>query len=64
MGKQKTKKAVAKRMKLTKNGRVLRRKMGSGHLLSAKSAKRRRNLRRSTTVVGKFEKNMRRLLCG
>ncbi len=62
MPKQKTKKAVAKRMKVTKTGKVLRRHMATGHLLSAKSSKRRRNLRRSTTVLGKFAQNMRALL--
>ena len=62
MPKQKTKKAVAKRMKVTKTGKVLRRHEATGHLLSAKSAKRRRNLRRSTTVLGKFAQNMRSLL--
>ncbi|MCH2112684.1 MAG: 50S ribosomal protein L35 [Planctomycetes bacterium] len=49
-------------MKVTKNGKVLRRHMATGHLLSPKSAKRRRALRRSTTVIGKFAANMRALL--
>jgi len=49
-------------MKVTKTGKVLRRHEATGHLLSAKSAKRRRNLRRSTTVLGKFAQNMRSLL--
>ncbi len=62
MPKQKTKKAVAKRMKVTKNGKVLRHHMGTGHLLAPKSPARRRALRRSTTVVGAFAANMRRLL--
>jgi large subunit ribosomal protein L35 len=60
--KQKTKKAVAKRMKVTKTGKVLRHHMGTGHILSPKSAKRRRGLRQATTVAGKFAANMRALL--
>ena len=62
MPKQKTKKAISKRMKVTKNGKVLRRHMGTGHLLSPKSAKRRRKLKRSTVVMGKMAANMRRLI--
>lgn len=62
MPKQKTKKAVSKRMRVTKNGKVLRRHMGTGHLLSAKSAKRRRKLKRVTTVKGANVATMRRLL--
>ena len=62
MPKQKTKKAISKRMRATKNGKVLRRHQGTGHLLSAKSAKRRRKLRRSTVVKGRFAANMRSLL--
>lgn len=62
MPKQKTKKAVSKRMKLTKSGKVLRRHMGARHLLSAKSSKRRRQLRRSTVAEGQIAKNMAALL--
>ncbi len=62
MPKQKTKKAVSKRMKVTKTGKVLRHHMATGHLLSPKTAARRRKLRRSTVVVGKFAKNMRELI--
>ena len=40
----KTRKAVAKRFKVTATGRVKRRSAGMRHLLSAKSSKRRRKL--------------------
>lgn len=40
----KTRKAVAKRFKVTGTGKILRAKSGRRHLLSSKSAKRRRNL--------------------
>lgn len=45
----KTKKAVAKRFKITAKGKVLRSHAGRRHLLSGKSPKRRRHL--GTAVV-------------
>jgi len=60
--KQKTKKAVAKRMKRTKNGKLLRHHMGTSHLLSSKSPKRRRKLKRSQVVRGKIAVNLASLL--
>jgi large subunit ribosomal protein L35 len=46
----KTKKAVAKRFKITARGKVLRSKAGRRHLLQTKNAKRRRGLRRGGLV--------------
>jgi large subunit ribosomal protein L35 len=46
----KTKKAVAKRFKITARGKVLRSKAGRRHLLQTKSPKRRRGLRRGGLV--------------
>jgi large subunit ribosomal protein L35 len=40
----KTRKAVAKRFKITGTGKVMRSRAGRRHLLSSKNAKRRRNL--------------------
>jgi large subunit ribosomal protein L35 len=40
----KTRKAVAKRFKITASGKVLRSRAGKRHLLSTKSPKRRRSL--------------------
>jgi len=40
----KTRKAVAKRFKVTATGKVLRSRAGKRHLLATKNAKRRRNL--------------------
>jgi large subunit ribosomal protein L35 len=40
----KTRKAVAKRFKITANGKVMRSRAGRRHLLSGKSPKRRRSL--------------------
>ena len=46
----KTKKAVAKRFKLTARGKVLRSKAGRRHLLQSKNAKRRRGLGKAAVV--------------
>ena len=46
----KTRKAVAKRFKVTATGKVLRFKAGRRHLLQTKSAKRRRALGKAVNV--------------
>ena len=46
----KTKKAVAKRFKITATGKVLRASAGKRHLNQSMSPKRRRNLRGTTTL--------------
>jgi large subunit ribosomal protein L35 len=46
----KTKKSVAKRFKITAGGKILRSSAGKRHLAQTKNAKRRRNLRGTTTV--------------
>jgi len=46
----KTKKSAAKRFKITATGKVLRSSAGRRHLCQTKNAKRRRNLRGTTTV--------------
>jgi large subunit ribosomal protein L35 len=46
----KTRKAVAKRFKITATGKVLRRRAGRRHLLQGKHPKRRRSLRKATLV--------------
>ena len=64
MTKQKTKKAVVKRMKLTKTGKVKRSHAFTSHLLVRRTSKRKRHLRRGTLCAGKFEVNMRECLGG
>jgi large subunit ribosomal protein L35 len=44
IARRKTKKAVAKRFKVTGTGKVLRSRAGKRHLLASKSAKRKRKL--------------------
>ena len=62
MSKQKTKKAVVKRMKLTKHGKVKRHQAFTSHLLVRRSTKRKRHLRSSMICVGRIAKNMAKLL--
>jgi len=54
MPKKKTLKAAAKRFKKTAKGKLKYAKAGSGHLLSRKSRKRKRDLR-SAGVLSKAE---------
>lgn len=49
-GKAKTRKAVAKRFKVTGSGKILRRKQGARHILQKKSSKRKRSLGKATLV--------------
>ena len=44
IARRKTKKSVAKRIKVTATGKLMRRKPGLRHLASTKNAKRKRNL--------------------
>ncbi len=46
----KTRKSVAKRFKVTATGKVLRSSPGKRHLLQCKSAKRKRNLAKAKLV--------------
>ena len=62
MPKLKTKKAIQKRMRLTKSGKVKRNRAFRRHLMSSKNAKRRRRLRRSAILGGNIGKTMRQLL--
>lgn len=62
MPKLKTNKSAKKRFKLTKKGKVRRHKAYAGHLMSGKSAKRKRNLRQAGLVVGRQVRTVKRLL--
>jgi large subunit ribosomal protein L35 len=50
MPKMKTKKAAAKRFKLTGTGKIKRRRMNHRHILTKKSPARKRRLRTATLV--------------
>jgi large subunit ribosomal protein L35 len=50
-GKAKTRKAVAKRFKVTGTGKLTRRKQGKRHLAESKSRKRKRRLGQTALVA-------------
>jgi large subunit ribosomal protein L35 len=62
MPKLKTRKGVAKRVRVTKKGKVLRSKGSRRHLLTARSEKRKRFLRKKALVAGTEMKAIRRAL--
>lgn len=63
MAKLKTKKGVAKRLRLTKKGKIKYSPCGKSHLLSGKKTKRLRSLRRARIVEGKKDiKYIKRML--
>jgi large subunit ribosomal protein L35 len=63
MPKLKTRKAVAKRFKLTKKGKVKYHPGGKSHLLSSKEPERLRHLRRVNAIEeGKDLKYIKRML--
>ena len=64
MTKQKTKKAVVKRMKLTKTGKVKFRHAYTSNLMVRRSTKRKRHLRKRGYCSGKINANMVQLLGG
>ena len=62
MPKLKTNRGAAKRFKLTGSGKVKHYKAYASHLLSGKTTKRKRNLRKSVLVDERDVKNVKRLL--
>jgi large subunit ribosomal protein L35 len=64
MPKMKTHRGAAKRFKKTGTGKVARMKSGKSHILTKKSMKRKRRLRKETLVAAVDEKRMKILLPG
>jgi large subunit ribosomal protein L35 len=62
MPKMKTKRGAAKRFKLTGSGQIKRSKAFTSHILTKKSTKRKRNLRKSGLVNSTDIKGIRRIL--
>lgn len=62
MPKIKTKSAAAKRFKVTKSGELKCKHAYTSHLAANKSTKRKRQLRKSTTVSKTQKKSIRTLL--
>jgi len=62
MPKMKTNRGAAKRFKITGSGKVVRNKAYSSHILTKKSTKRKRNLRKSGLVDSTNLKQVSKLL--
>jgi len=62
MPKIKTHKGAAKRFKITGSGKILRVKAYKGHILTKKSAERKRRLSKMQEVSASDSKKVRRLL--
>ncbi len=62
MPKIKTRKSAAKRYQVTSTGKVLYKKQGLRHILTKKSSKRKRNLRKSGIMSKVESKRIKRLL--
>ena len=62
MPKLKTKKSAAKRFKVTGTGNLKRNKAYKRHILTKKSAKVKRNLRKASTVDESNVKTMKKIL--
>ena len=62
MPKLKTKKAAAKRFKKTGTGELKRMKAFKSHILTKKTAKRKRNLRKATLTDGTNIKTMKKIM--
>jgi len=62
MPKIKTKRAAAKRFKKTGTGKLVRNKAYKSHILTKKSQKRKRNLRKSTVTDDTNAKVIKKIL--
>lgn len=62
MPKQKTHKGAAKRFKVTGTGKVVRHQANHSHMLTGKTTKRKRNLRKATLASPAFASTIRDML--
>lgn len=62
MPKLKTHKGTAKRVRITKTGKVLRSRAFGNHLLSKKSKSRKRVIKTEAAITGKFARNIKRAI--
>jgi len=58
MPKLKTRKSLTNRLKITKNGKVMRRQSFRRHLKAGKTAKRLRNLKKTIELTGFYAKKI------
>lgn len=64
MPKMKTHRGAAKRFKRTGSGKIVRAKANKQHILTKKSPKRKRRLRKSALVAGVDAKRLHQMLQG
>ncbi|MCL2669041.1 MAG: 50S ribosomal protein L35 [Syntrophaceae bacterium] len=62
MPKVKTHRGAAKRFSLTGTGRIKRSRANTSHILTPKTTKRKRQLRKSVLIDASFEKHVKRLI--
>ena len=64
MPKMKSHRGASKRFKTTGTGKVKRHHAMHSHILTKKSTKRKRTLRKSTLVAGKFARMIKEMISG
>jgi large subunit ribosomal protein L35 len=64
MPKMKTRRGAAKRFKLTGSGKIKRNKANKSHILTKKAPKRKRRLRKGTTLTPVEVKRVKRMIVG
>lgn len=62
MPKQKSHRGASKRFKVSASGKVLRRRSETSHILTKKTTKRKRKLRKTALVSPGFEKTVKKML--
>ena len=62
MPKMKSHRSARKTFKITASGKIKRHKMNRRHILTSKSTKRKRHLRRPGLIAGPDESRIKRLL--
>ena len=62
MPKMKTNRGAAKRFRITGSGKIVRNKAFSSHILTKKSTKRKRNLRKSGLLDSANLRNVQRMI--
>lgn len=62
MNKVKTRKSVSKRFRITKTGKVMRRRAFTSHLNEKRSSKKRRRQSRPVEVTGFYAKKLKKAL--
>ncbi|MDD3284702.1 MAG: 50S ribosomal protein L35 [Patescibacteria group bacterium] len=62
MGKLKTFKALTKRVKITKSGKIIARAKGQDHFNTTESGNKTRNKRRDKSLSKSISKNMKKYL--